>query len=38
LGKATDCDGGEEFLGPGRILQAICGGVLQDGESLDSTH
>ena len=38
MGETTDSYEGAEFLGFGWLLQEICGGFLQDGESINTTH
>ena len=38
MGETTDHYRGEELLGSGRLLQEICGGFLQEGEPIGTTH
>jgi len=38
MGETVDRYRGEELLKFGRLLQEICGGFLQEGESINSAH
>lgn len=38
MGTTTNCDGGKKFLRIDQILLDICRGILQDGESFNTTH
>ena len=38
MGETVDSYRGAKLLGSSRLLLEVCGGFLQEGESIDATH